>query len=239
MHSVLIVEDELNVCRGLSVLVDWEALGFHISGFVGDGLSAQRQLEMEKYDLLLCDIHIPGMNGLELIHWLRGANLPTEVIIISAYPDFDYARRAISDGVVEYILKPVDEVLLENALRKARARLDAAPRAAVQAETDVIGQAVEQIHAPGGCDLTTESLARRLYVSPARLNGMFRKRFDMSVKEYINDARMKRAKFLLEHTDKMIYEIAIAVGFQDIDYFTKVFKQNAGCTPRDWRRNHG
>ena len=66
-----------------------------------------------------------------------------------------------------------------------------------------------------------------------------RKRFDMSVKEYINDARMKRAKFLLEHTDKMIYEIAIAVGFQDIDYFTKVFKQNAGCTPRDWRRNHG
>ena len=63
MYSVLIVEDELNVCRGLSVLVDWEALGFHISGFVGDGLSAQRQLEMEKYDLLLCDIHIPGMNG--------------------------------------------------------------------------------------------------------------------------------------------------------------------------------
>ena len=103
----------------------------------------------------------------------------------------------------------------------------------------MIGQAVELIHAPDGCNLTTESLARRLYVSPARLNGMFRKRFDMSVKEYINDARMKRAKFLLERTDKMIYEIAIAVGFQDIDYFTKVFKQNAGCTPRDWRKNHG
>lgn len=238
MYSVLIVEDELNVCRGLSVLVDWEALGFHIDGFVGDGLSAQRQLEMEKYDLLLCDIHIPGMNGLELIHWLREENLPTEVIIISAYPDFDYARHAISDGVVEYILKPVDEVLLENALRKARARLDAAPRAAIRANTDIVGQAVELIHAPGGCNLTAESLAKRLFTSPARLNGMFRKRFSMSVKEYLNDARMKRAKFLLEHTDKMIYEIAIAVGFQDVDYFTRAFKQNTGHTPRDWRKNH-
>ena len=95
--KILIVEDELKVCQGLSVIVDWEALGFRIDGYCRDGLSAQQELMQASYDLVLCDIHIPGMNGLDLIHWMRTSNLTASVIIITAYAEFEYARRAINN----------------------------------------------------------------------------------------------------------------------------------------------
>ena len=239
MYKVLIVEDELNVCRGLTVLVDWEMLGFTVAGFCRDGLSAQRQLEMEHYDLVLCDIHIPGLNGLELIQWIRSKKMSTEIIVISAYAQFEYAQRAIDNHVVTYLLKPIDESLLENALRRVKNMLDnprEARTASVSDSMDVVGSAVREIHSSYGKNLTTESLARSLYISSVRLNQLFREKYDMSVKEYINDVRLERAKFLLERTDSKIYEIAGDVGFSDIDYFTTLFKKKNGVTPTVYRR---
>ena len=241
MYKVLIVEDEIAVCRGLSVLVDWEAMGFKIEGFCSDGISALHQLEMDDYDLILCDIHIPGIDGLELIHWLRGRNMNAEVIIITAYAEFDYAQRAIADGVVAYLLKPVDEVLLENAIRKAKERLDHFKRftqlpTGIKGSEDLVGAAVAEIHNNCSTDVNVNALAKKLYISAAQLNNLFRKRFNMSVKEYVNQVRMERAKFLLKRSEKMIYEISLEVGFQDIDYFTGLFKRDTGMTPTAYRK---
>lgn len=247
MYNVLIVEDELKVCQGLAVLVDWEMRGFKVAGFCRDGLSAQRQLQLDQYDLVVCDLHIPGMDGLDLIHWMRLAHMETQVIVITAFAEFEYARRAIDDGIVAYLLKPVNEALLEDALRRTKEKLDEmgriapprpAERPAPRAQSrDVVGEAVVEIHNSFGRDLTTETLARSLYISVSKLNQLFRDKFDMSVKEYINDVRMERAKFLLERTDKRIYEIASEVGFQDIDYFAQVFKKKMGCSPTQYRRD--
>lgn len=241
MFSVLIVEDEMLVCRGLSVLVDWEALGFTIGGYCGDGLSAKRQLEMMRYDLVICDIHIPGMSGLDLIRWMREQNMDTEIIVISAYAEFEYAQRVIDDGVVAYLLKPINEVLLEDALTRVRQRLKGRASERPEGENrsekkDVVLAAVMEMHRDCGKNCNADALAKKLYVSTSQLNGLFRKRYGVSVKEYINGVRMTRAKFLLEHTEKMIYEIAKEVGFQDIDYFSRLFKQETGMTPGGWRR---
>lgn len=239
MYSVLIVEDELKVCQGLSVIVDWEALGFRIGGYCRDGLSAQQELMQASYDLVLCDIHIPGMNGLDLIHWMRTSNLTASVIIITAYAEFDYARRAINDGVVAYLLKPINEVLLEEALCRVKAMLDENPRTPpLAASGDVLTQAVMEIHNSYGKNLTADTLAKALYVSASKLNSLFRDKLNMTVKEYINDVRMERARFLLERSDKRIYEIAEEVGFRDIDYFTRIFKKSTGHTPGSYRNAH-
>lgn len=240
MYNVLIVEDELKICQGLAALVDWELLGFRIGGFCRDGLSAQRQLQMDQYDMVLCDLHIPGMPGLDLIHWMRTVGMTAKIIVITAYADFEYAQRAINDGVIAYLLKPVSEVLLEDALRRAKDMLD--ERSILQRQTprawsrDVVGAAVVEIHNDCGKKLTAEALAKSLYISVSKLNQLFRDKFNMSVKEYINDVRMERAKFLLERTDKRVYEIALEVGFQDIDYFTQMFKKKTGCAPGQYRR---
>lgn len=236
MYKVLIVEDELKVCRGLSVLVDWEILGFSVSGFCSSGTEAQRQLAMERYDLVLCDIHIPGVDGLELIHWMRQQGMSSEIIVISAYADFEYAQRAISDGIAAYLLKPVNEALLENSLRKIKSRLDAGnqPHPVSEGGEGIVSAAVAEIH-NGSKNMTAKALAKKLYVSTAQLNSMFHGRFNMSVKEYINSVRMERAKFMLERSDKRVYEIAEEVGFRDIDYFTRLFKQDTGMTPKAYR----
>jgi len=237
----LIVEDEMLVCRGLKMLLDWEKLGFSIDGFCSDGLAAQRQLEMAHYDLVLCDIHIPGINGLELIHWMREKRMNTEVIVISAYAEFEYARRVIADDVVDYLLKPIDEALLESALGRVRPKLEqraarAPHMAAVSRPGDVVASAVVEMHNDCGKNCSLESLAKKLYVSSSQLNSLFRKRFGLSVKEYINQVRMERAEFLLSRSEKMVYQIAQEVGFQDIDYFTRLFKQHSGLTPSAYRR---
>lgn len=241
MYNVLIVEDELLVCQGLNLLVDWEGLGFVVAGFCRDGLSAKRQLEMETFDLVICDMRIPGMSGPELVHWMRQRGMKTLVIAISAYAEFDYAQRMIADGAMAYLLKPVNESLLEEALRRARIRLDETNHAqptppAVGKDEGIVSTAVAEIHRDCGIRLTAESLAKRLYVSPQQLTALFRRRFGISTKEYIHQVRMERAKFLLARTEKRIYEIAFEVGFQDIDYFTRVFKQNTGTTPSAYRR---
>ena len=241
MYNVLIIEDELKVCQGLTVLVDWEMLGFRIGGFCRDGLSAQRQLQLDHYDLVMCDIHIPGMNGLDLIHWMRTSGLTASVVIITAYAEFEYAQRAINDGIVAYLLKPINEVLLEDALRRVKASLDEATHAmpgAAASGGDALAAAVLEIHNAYGKSLTAETLAKSLYISAAKLNQLFQDRFHMSVKEYINDVRMERARFLLERSDKRVYEIAAEVGFRDIDYFTRLFKKKTGLAPGLYRRTH-
>lgn len=241
MYSALIVEDELLVCRGLCLLVDWGALGFSVDGFCGDADTAQRELATGAYDLLLCDIHIPGMSGLDLIHWMRAKGIRTEVIVVSAYAQFEYAQRAMRDEALAYLLKPVDEALLEDALKRAKQALDfraqaGRERAPAEPEKDVVSAVVMEMHNTYGKNATVESLAKRFYISSAHLNRLFRKRFGVSVKEYANQVRMSRAMYLLEHTDLLIYEIAKEVGFRDIDYFTRVFKERTGQTPCDYRK---
>ena len=242
MYKVLIVEDELLMCHGLSVLVDWERLGFSVCGFCQDGLTAQKQLELEKYDLLLCDLHIPGMDGLELIHWIRERDKAMQIIIITAYAEFEYARQAISENVCAYLLKPVDEALLEDSLRQAaralRARDEGRGTQAREAESpeDALGAIVQQIHNGLAGGLTVDRLARDHFMTAAQLNHLFSKRFHISTKEYIRNVQLERAKRLLRQSDRLIYEIAAEVGFQDVDYFTRWFRQNTGISPTDYRR---
>ena len=245
MYRVLIVEDELRVCRGLEVLVDWNALGFSVQAFIHDGLSAKQRLESERFDLILCDIRIPGIDGLELIHWMRDAGIQSRVIVISAYAEFDYAQRAIADRVDAYLLKPINQEKLEAALRTIKIELDyvkAEPKdqaaETIAVESSLVNAAIAKIKNNLSKHLTTETLAKMLYVSTAQLNQQFRKIYNISAKEYISRARMERAKHLLIHTDQMIYEITQEIGFHDVDYFTRIFKLETGCPPNAWRKRH-
>lgn len=125
MYKVLIVEDELFMREGLKNLIDWTEAGFEIIGEACDGEEALEFVKQNEVDLLITDIKIPVMNGLELIEAIKKENLPNkpEVIIISGYADFEYAKTAILHGVVNYILKPIEEEELIETLQKVKTRL--------------------------------------------------------------------------------------------------------------------
>ncbi|MBP1963297.1 response regulator [Paenibacillus aceris] len=124
MYSVLIVDDEVMIKHSLTKLIDGSQYGFRVNGEAEDGSEALALWERLKPDLIITDISMPVMDGLELIEEIRKRSQDTEIVILSGYDDFGYAQQAIRYGITDYVLKPVRQELLENLLRKVADRLD-------------------------------------------------------------------------------------------------------------------
>jgi two-component system response regulator YesN len=126
MYSVILVDDEVFSRIGLRNLIDWKACGFDVTGEADNGEDALALVRRDKPDLVITDIRMPVMDGLELIRRVREDESvsDTEFIIISGYDDFAYAQKAVRYGVVDFILKPVDDGELERVLKELANKLD-------------------------------------------------------------------------------------------------------------------
>ena len=124
MYSVFIVDDEVIVREGLRNKIDWEHSQFTFAGEAGDGELALSMIQDIKPDILITDIRMPFMDGLELARAVKQMLPLVRILILSGHDEFDYAKKAISIGVEDYILKPftLEEVLA--GLHKAAAALD-------------------------------------------------------------------------------------------------------------------
>jgi two-component system, response regulator YesN len=116
MIKTMIVDDEYLIRQLIIKSVDWTSLGFEIIGEAENGREALEYINKWSPDLVLIDINIPFINGIELSHIINQKHPYIKMVILTAYSDFDYARSAIKAGVVEYLLKPVDAQPLEKAL---------------------------------------------------------------------------------------------------------------------------
>ncbi|MDF2668179.1 MAG: AraC family transcriptional regulator [Paenibacillus sp.] len=111
--NLMIIEDEVDIRQRLVQTIPWEDHGIHVAAEVGDGLDAWRMVERVKPDLLLLDIRLPGINGLDLAAKIRETEKDLKIIILSGHDDFEYARASIDIGVSHFLLKPAgnDEVM--------------------------------------------------------------------------------------------------------------------------------
>lgn len=116
--GIVIVDDEKKICRLIEYLIDWEALGVQLLGVAYHGISACQMIQEKKPDILLTDICMPGMDGLQLIETARKQNPFLKCIIISGYKDFAYAQQGIRFGVKDYLLKPINKEELIHTLDK-------------------------------------------------------------------------------------------------------------------------
>lgn len=121
LMKVMLVDDEPFILQGLSVIIDWEKEGFEIVKKASDGEEALAYLRENEVDLIITDIRMPKINGIELLETVRNEKLSgAYVFILSGYNDFKYAQAAIRYSAMEYILKPVQkEQLLEDIRRVA------------------------------------------------------------------------------------------------------------------------
>jgi len=125
LNKVILVEDEVYARQGLRNLLDWERCGFRVCGEAGNGEEALGLIAETEPDLIITDIRMPVLDGLELIRTVRaGGNRDAKFIIISGYGDFKYAQQAIKFGVKDFILKPVDEEELTDALMQLAAEIE-------------------------------------------------------------------------------------------------------------------
>lgn len=124
MWKVIIADDERLICRLIETLIDWKTLNMEIVGKAENGLEALRMVKELQPHLLITDIRMPGCNGLELIRQARELSPGIEIVIVSGYAHFEYAKTAIAYGVGNYILKPVNQAELNKTLLKIAGRLD-------------------------------------------------------------------------------------------------------------------
>lgn len=124
MLKVFLVDDEPIIVKGLRKLIPWEKLGFEIIGESYDGEEAFEYIRDNKPDLVITDILMPIMNGIQLIKRMYEDGIQSKIIILSGYGEFEYARDALKYGAFEYLLKPVSKEQLIDTLKKAFEKID-------------------------------------------------------------------------------------------------------------------
>ena len=118
MLKVFLVEDEVVMRNGIKNNIPWEQEGFEFVGEASDGELAYPLIKREKPDILITDIRMPFMDGLELSRLVKKELPQIKIIILSGYNEFDYAKTAISIGVTDYLLKPISSAKLLEAVKK-------------------------------------------------------------------------------------------------------------------------
>lgn len=125
MYRLLIVEDESWIRMGLESTIDWNALGVELLPSAANGEEALAHISVRKPDIVLTDIRMPQMDGLELMDRLHEMYPEIMIIVISGYGDFRYAQKAIQYGAFSYVLKPIEESGLESEVRRCIQEIDA------------------------------------------------------------------------------------------------------------------
>lgn len=330
-YRVLIVEDMEAIRNMMKRLPIWgDFSGFIISAEAKDGEEALEIIKEQNFDLLISDIRMPKVDGIELIKELKNIMPDLMTVLLTDHAEFSFAKEAINYGVLDYLVKPVEKEAIYNVLKKAKAILDhrqkqlkfyypdkyvleACEKICIgdskgvqeiitieetikirtkdnQANTDILlerldkdvkeivinehtwiknflglkydykldawlmyvieeldeytavnskNQYVRKIARYLLENIETETtmndLADRLYLSKNYLGELFKQETGISVAEFVNRAKVRRAGVLLLETDLKWYEIAIKLGFNNFEYFTKIFKKKMGVTPQNYR----
>jgi two-component system, response regulator YesN len=116
--SLLIVDDEKLIREGLVTYIDWSSLGIEVAGVCATAAEALRRVRQSPVDLVLPGVRMPGMDGIDLLKQVKEISPGSEVVFISAYRSFEYARSALHFGAFDYVAKPIEEAALYDTMRR-------------------------------------------------------------------------------------------------------------------------
>lgn len=205
-----------------------------------NGKLAFDNIESLKPDIVLTDIKMPIMDGLDLARKVFQEQLDTDMIIISGYSEFEYARRAIKYGVVDYILKPIDKKELIEILNsiKQNKSSNSIPEtytkdADFKSIAEIIQEMKEYIIENYDKDISLEKLAKnKYYINYSYLSRVFKEKTGLSFTKYIIKVRMEKAREYIENDNCIsVSEVALKVGYNDVSNFIQIFKKYYGYTP--------
>lgn len=237
--KVLLADDEYTIREGFKRLFDWEKHGCQVVGEAADGREALDRIAALRPDIVIMDISMPVLSGLEVIRQVRRRVPGTAFVIVSGYDDFAYCQEALRLRVEAYLLKPVnfDELhelidslkikLNQNILRDAPA--GNADRKLIRDMTDYLNRHLDE-------EISLKLLGEVFFLTPNYISRVFRSELGVNYLAYLTHLRIERAKSLLLTTDRGIAEIAEAAGFNDYRTFTKVFKRFESVPPSQYRK---
>lgn len=243
MYRAIVADDEELIRNGISNLIESMELGIKVVATAADGLETLDIYEKYIPDILLIDINIPHITGLECIRRIREKNRTCVIIIVSGYDKFEYARQAIEHNVDFYLLKPVDDdefyEVMKQAIEEFSNRLEQqniiskfSPE-----KSNTKSSVIEFINVNyTNKELASEYVEKEFNISRSALYKMMKTSTGKSFVEYLTMLRINHSIRLMENSKEMtIREVALDSGYTDQYYFSRVFKKKTGFSPKDYK----
>lgn len=256
--KIIIVDDEYLERTLLKMGIEWEENGFEVIGEASSGEEAMELIEKQKPDIVFTDICMPFMDGLELCKKIREKYSEMNIVIITGHRDFEYAQKAISYGVNDFILKPIDhDKILELADKLKEAIFeresfldefhnmkDLLGSISIVNNKEKIGknnQLVERAkklieESLSSSELSMKDVANKLYINSSYLSRIFKQDTGENVVDYIMKLRIVKSIEYLNNTNLKAYEIADLVGISDAHYFSICFKKYTGKSINEYKK---
>ncbi|HJC47224.1 MAG TPA: response regulator [Candidatus Lachnoclostridium pullistercoris] len=242
MYKVMIVEDDPTVRRGLCGTIRWEELRCQLAGEAGNGEEGLELALKISPDIVITDVKMPKMDGVEMIRQLRRHGCQAKMIILTAYGDFGYAQSAIRLGVSDYLLKPLKDGAIEEAVlaitRKGQPAADPVlfdfdPEKHFKGK--YVEEALDFIRSRYREDINIGMVASYLDLSEGYLSRILKRETGYSFTEYLTNYRISRAMEYLKDCRLKVYEAAELAGYQDTAYFSSQFKKVVGMSPSEYQ----
>jgi len=245
MSVVLIVEDELLELEFLKLIVAEELLPKDKIITCEGGIQAVKLAKQYRPDMIVMDILIPEMDGLQALQEIRKFLPQACVMILSACSDFSYAQTAIRLRVQEYLLKPIKPSIFKQVFHDL---LTSVATCQVHADEEIverktnevyfIEKSIKYIHDNFKQKLSLQLVSSNVFLNPQYFSRIFKQEIGVTYINYVNKLKIEYACKLLETTGYPAYRISSECGFTDPSYFNRVFVQQMNITPKAYRRIH-
>lgn len=251
-RTILVVDDEPRTRQGIRQTLEVWAAGRYIVETADNGIDARDRLLQGRVHLLITDVRMPEVSGLDLIRSLEGEVRKPVIIVISGYAEFEYVQQALRLGAVNYLLKPLDKVELVQVVEAALKQEEEQQRhekleklvdhklMEIDPDTAGMGEPVKEalayveqhLHE----QLSMAEVAGMIHLNASYFSVLFKEQTGVSFSEYLSRLRIQRAKELLLQTRLPIGEIGERVGYRTDKYFIKVFKSLEAISPSRYRQ---
>jgi two-component system response regulator YesN len=246
MPDLLVVDDTPIIRSTIAQLVRRDCPVIGRVHEAANGVEAVELARREQPAIILMDIRMPGLDGLQASAAIKAEQPQTRILILSAYDEFPYVKEALKLGAVDYLLKPIRPAKLLEALaqvcdelveeREPPARAPEAVGPAASAP-DPIQQALDYIRQNHqNPAISLNAVAEAVNLSPSHLAHLLKERAGLSYMQQLTSVRIEAARRLLRSTNLTVNAVGESVGYQNATNFYRLFQRETGMTPAEFRK---
>lgn len=248
--KLLIVDDEELTRRGIMSSINFEDLGISEIYTADDGLSGLEEARIRKPDIIISDVRMPRMTGIEMLQTLTSEFPNLVAILMSGFSDREYLKAAIKLKAVSYVDKPIQIGELNEAIKAAVDEVENKRSFSKEVVTKSADQIVEKAASDNATiklvkdyisenyansSLSVRDIGDYVQLSVSYVCTYFKNETGVTLNQYLTEFRMEKAKELLSDPRNKVSEISEKVGYNDGNYFSKSFRKFTGVSPTEYR----
>lgn len=238
MYKLIIIDDEEKIADGMSKLFPWSNIGFEVVASFTSARKALEFMQSNQVDVVLSDIEMPDINGVELSKTLMD-NTQIKTVLFSSYDNFEYLRAAIHNKVVDYLIKPIEYSALLECFQRVKTELDERNNAQEEKPRSYYENIVFEVKAylnEAYQDASLERAAERVNLSPTYLSKIYKEKSGVSFSDTLLNIRMEKACEMLSDIRFKSYDIAYYIGYDNPKNFSRAFKAYYHVSPSEYRK---